>query len=125
MGRLITFYSLVKLITNSNKPIHVRLENFKRPFISNYGEIPEYINAADNDPWDIIIPGYPPLETNKSFKIKEFLGVYKLPNGNHKLIIDIHDTLFHQDKERIKREVEIFKKKYEARTKLVGNIVYF
>ena len=100
------------------------MQNFKKPWISNYGEIPNLINKADDDPWDVIVPGYPRLETSKNFRIKELLGVYKLPNGNHKLIIDIYDEL-HQDRGRVRTDMKKFKSKYEERTKLLGNIIYF
>jgi inorganic pyrophosphatase len=124
MARVIAFDALVRLLRQSDKRIYVKLQDFKKPWIANYGEIPKFINKADNDPWDVIIPGYPRLETTKSFRIKELLGVYKLPNGNHKLIIDIYDELY-QDKARIRSDVNKFKKKYEERTKLLGNIIYF
>ncbi len=101
------------------------MQHFNRPFISNYGEIPSLINAADGDPWDVLIPGYPRLETSRKFRLKELLGIYKLPDGNHKLIVDIHDRLLHQDKCMIKDEIEKFKAKYEKRTKLHGSIIYF
>ena len=124
MARVITFDALVRLLRQPDKRIYIKLQNFKKPWIANYGEIPKFINKADNDPWDVIVPGYPRLETTKSFRIKELLGVYKLPNGNHKLIVDIYDELY-QDKNRIRMDMNKFKKKYQERTKLLGNIIYF
>ena len=124
MAKILTFKSIFGLLNNKRNKVYVKLQYFKKPFVSNYGEIPKYINNADKDPWDVIVPGYPRLETSKQFRIKELIGIYKLPDGNHKLIIDIYDTLY-QDKNKIRKEIDMFKKKYEQKTKLVGQIIYF
>lgn len=125
-SRVIRYNALVRILRDPGRRVYVKFEKFgRRRWINNYGEIPRYINSADGDPWDVIVPGYPMLETNKSFRLKELLGVYRLPNGNHKLIVDIYDNLFVQDKSCIRAEVENYKRKYEAHTGLRGSVVYF
>ena len=124
-GKPVTFRAICKILMTKNININIKLEKLNNPFINNYGEIPRYINRADGDPWDVMIPGYPKLEKNKYFRFKELLGVYILPNGNHKLIIDIHDKLYTQDRSSMKRDILNYKKKYESRTNLKGSIIYF
>ena len=122
-GKAISFINICKLLFK--KPnIKIKLEKRRKPFIKNYGEIPNYINNADGDPWDILVPGYPILKTNKSFEFKELLGVYMLPDGNHKLIIDI-DASLNQNKGNVKKDVLNFKRKYEKHTGMKGSIIYF
>lgn len=126
MTNIIAYNNLLKILKDPTKKIFVILQRFGRgKWINNYGEIPKYINAADGDPWDILVPGYPMMETTRSFRLKELLGVYQLPNGNHKLIIDIYDTMLSQDKSRIRTDIIDYKRKYEARTGLRGKIIYF
>lgn len=126
MTNIIAYNNLLKILKDPAKKIFVILQRFGRgKWINNYGEIPKYINAADGDPWDILVPGYPMMETTRSFRLKELLGVYQLPNGNHKLIIDIYDTMLSQDKSRIRTDIIDYKRKYEARTGLRGKIIYF
>jgi len=102
----------------------VVLEKRNKSFIKNYGEIPIFINRADGDPWDVIVPGYPKLETDKPIKLKKLLGVYTLPNGNHKLIVDVQ-TPHVKDYPKSYKDVLAFQKKYEKHTKLAGSVIYF
>ena len=108
-------------------PVTVRLEHRAKPFkfgVNNYGEIPGFINEADGDPWDIIVPGYPELPTDMPFKSKKFLGIFMLPDGNHKLIMDIH-TNQKMDKELSSRELDRYQTRYNAFTGLGGYTVFF
>ena len=100
------------------------MEKRSTNFIKNYGEIPSYVNRADGDPWDVIVPGYPKLETDKPMKLKKLLGVYTLPNGNHQLIVDVQ-TSHKKDKNKFYKDVTSFQRKYEKHTKLVGSVIYF
>ena len=83
-----------------------------------------YINQADGDPWDVIVPGYTRMDVDTPIRFKKLLGVYTLPNGNHKLIIDIYTSL-KKDMEKFERDIKLFKQRYEKRTKLIGSIIYF
>ena len=90
----------------------------------NYGEIPGYFNQADKDPWDVVVPGYTyKLPTGTKYKITGLRGVYMLPNGNHKLLVDIE----HRKSEMndIKKDMFFYKRKYENFTKLRGSLVFF
>lgn len=122
---VIKFSKLYRMLSSPRgRNIYVRVEKTKRKFINNYGEIPLYINEADGDPWDVIIPGYPKLQYQQPYEFKELLGVYLLPNQNHKLIIDIH-TDIQKNFSSVQRDVSLFKKRYEQHTKLKGTVIYF
>ena len=97
----------------------------KRPkkFINNYGELPNYINNADGDPWDVIVPGYPSLDIEKPLRFKKLLGVYTLPDNNHKLIIDVHTSV--KKHKTIDNDVFVFKRKYEKHNKISGSVIFF
>tara|TARA_B110000977_G_C10999677_1_gene463307 strand:+ start:544 stop:876 length:333 start_codon:yes stop_codon:yes gene_type:complete len=62
----------------------------KFPF-KNYGEIINTYNPSDGDPWDVFAPGYHiNIPTNKTYRIKDIMGVYWLENGNHKIAVRVH-----------------------------------
>lgn len=115
-----TFQQIYSLLRIPNVPVYVRIQNRKN--INNYGEIYNCINPADKDPWDIIVPGYKPLKRDTPIMFKKLEGVMLLPNGNHKLIIDVHTT---QKRKGVKRDVERFRKLYEEHTKLTSDVIYF
>lgn len=121
---MIKFGTLYKILSSpKRRVIHVVLEKRRRKFINNYGELPKYVNGADGDPWDVIVPGYPKLAVGEPLRFKELLGVYALPNDNHKLIVDVYT-----DMERVtpvEKDVLKFQKKYEEHTKLKGTVIYF
>lgn len=123
--RSIPFSRLFRYLNRQNRQdVYVVLEKRNKRFINNYGEIPVFINEADGDPWDVIVPGYPKMETDKPIKLKKLIGVYTLPNGNHKLIIDVH-TSHKKDYSKIYKDVSKFQKRYENHTNLTGSVIYF
>lgn len=123
--KTISFQNLFRYINRKNrKDIFVVIEKTRKPFINNYGEIPGYINAADGDPWDIIVPGYPELDFGVPVKLKKLLGVYTIPNGNHKLIIDVYSK-HTRDEDLFRREINTFRRKYDKHNKLRGSVIYF
>ena len=125
MPKVVQFSQLYSLIQNMMRnEIYVTIDKTRRKFINNYGEIPQYVNKSDSDPWDVIVPGYRPLSHDKKYRIKELLGVYTVPSGNHKLIIDVH-TGANRDILTIDRDVSRFQKKYENHTRLKGSVIYF
>jgi len=103
------------------------LENRPRFYkfgVDNYGEIPGFINPADNDPWDVIVAGYPRLPVNVKFPIKKLKGVFMLPNGNHKLIVDVEcGSRYNHNK--FKKELKRYEKNYNKFTKMDGCTVLF
>lgn len=127
-ARPIAFTSLInKLTKRRTKPIYVVLEKRneqKKWGTANYGEIPELINRADGDPWDVVVPGYPKLPVNEPFKFKKLLGVYYLPNGNHKLIVDVFCGK-KQNRSIISKEMNKYQKTYENHNNIRGNLMYF
>ncbi len=125
MPKVVPFPQLYSILnTYLRNQTYVVVEKTCRKFINNYGELPQFINKVDNDPWDVIVPGYEPLNPNKRYRFKELLGVYALPNGNHKLILDVY-TNNKIDLSSVDRDVKRFQKKYENHTKLKGSILYF
>ena len=124
-ARLVSFSRLFRYLNRQNRQdVYIVLEKRKNGFINNYGEIPIFINRADGDPWDVIVPGYPKLVTDKPIKLKKLIGVFTLPDGNHKLIVDVY-TPYKKDYSKLYKDVSIFKKKYENLTKLTGSVIYF
>ena len=104
--------------------IYVNIDKTHKKFITNCGELPQFGNKVASNPWSVIIPGYRPLTPYKKYRVKELLGVYTTPSGNHRLIIDVH-TGVRRDVSTIHRDVERFQKKYENHTNLQGSVLYF
>lgn len=66
----------------------------------NYGDIPLLINAADDDPWDVLVPGLPDTLPIGTYVIDDLLGYVHVENGNHKLCIRITDANYDEDRAR-------------------------
>mgnify|MGYP001370731223 CR=1 FL=1 len=92
--------------------------------ISNYGDIPEWINKADGDPWDIFAPGISSkLPINKKFVIKKILGILLLENGNHKIAIKVNTKGY--DKDRCLDDINTYCKKYTKFQNMNGVFIHF
>ena len=79
----------------------------------NYGEIPDTLNPADGDPWDVCAFGYTrPFKRNTQYVIERFRGELCLPNGNHKLIPVIRGGKFCH--KRFVCEIITYKNIYET-----------
>ena len=91
----------------------------------NYGEILNTINHADGDAWDIIVPGYETLEINKQFKIKKLEGIIEMPNGNHKLIVDIFTDNIRFKKKQILDEIFTYRRLYNRICKKRGKVIIY
>ena len=91
----------------------------------NYGEVIDTLNSADGDAWDVIVPGYTKLEVNKIFKIKKLEGIIEMPNGNHKLIIDVHTDVERHNQIQIKDEVYTYRRLYNRVCRKRGRIILF
>jgi inorganic pyrophosphatase len=92
---------------------------------NNYGEIPNTLNPADGDPWDVIVPGYPPLEIGKMYKIKKLDGIIVMPHGNHKLIVDIDIDIQRKPTKQTIDEVYLYRKLYSRICKKRGNVILY
>jgi len=92
---------------------------------NNYGEIINTYNPADGDPWDIIVPGYNRLKRNTEIKIKKLEGFIKMPNGNHKLIIDVFTDEIRFNQEIINNEIYTYRRLYNRICKKRGNVILF
>lgn len=108
--------------------IKVKLENRPKKYMfgtNNYGELVGFINKSDGDRWDVIVPGYKSLSINKLYKFKNLEGVILLPNGNHKLIIDIYTIYKRNSIKKQLKEIENYRDKYEKIVKIKGCIIMF
>ena len=100
-------------------PPPVILQNRRKEWINNYGEIPTYINKSDDAPWDIIVPGYPKLEVKDTYRAKSLDGIIMMPNGNHKLIIDIFTDI---NRRNINSDIINYRDLYYSNTGTYGEI---
>ena len=120
--RSINFNQMVNIL--GTRPVYCRLENRPKKYkfgTKNYGEVFKYVNPADGDRWDVIVPGYCNLPINKRFKVRSLEGVFLLENGNHKLIIDIDSTYNRND--HFWQEITDYVRNYKARSKLRGKLL--
>lgn len=115
-------YVLKKLHTNRHK-YSCTFENrpVKYKFTAhNYGEIPNWYNRADGDPWDVFAPGIKTnLSYNTPFKISKVIGVFILEDGNHKIAVRLKDIPIYS-KSYENKIIENYTKKYMKYTKIKG-----
>ena len=107
--------------------LYAKLEHRPSKYLfgtNNYGEIINTLNSADGDPWDIIVPGYPPLERDIPIKIKNLEGVILMPNGNHKIIVDVHTNAQRSSKKSVQNEVYLYRKLYNRVCKRRGEVIF-
>lgn len=66
-------------------------QNFDYGFPNQHIEILNYINPADNDPWDGLILAYKnsDMEYYKKYRSKSVVGIILVEDGNHKLLFKI------------------------------------
>ena len=122
-----TTFSQVCRRINNGVPTNLVLENRAKLFkfgARNYGDIPGLINKADKDPWDVIVPGYPHLEIGVPYTIKRLDGAFMLPNGNHKLIVDV-ECKHKRNRSLMEYELNEYQQKYNKFTRLDGYTVFF
>ena len=87
------YVSLTQLLSEfrENGALPPALIDIRLDFI-NYGEILGRVNRADGDRWDIFAPGIPyKLRVDQYYVIEDILGVVFLPNGNHKVVVQLQD----------------------------------
>ena len=83
--------NIIALLKN---PTEIYLDNMnklksKNYGIINHGSLSSYINKSDNEPWDIIIPGYTNKIDSNYVYSKDIIGILWLSDGNHKIFINI------------------------------------
>ena len=91
----------------------------------NYGEVvPEWINPADNDRYDVFAPGYDsPLPVQQPYRVTAILGVLRLANCNHKIAVLI-DVPGYDDR-RAREEIRQFCAQYTRRMRVRGSFTWF
>lgn len=123
-------YNTIECISNKikNSEMYCRLEKRPEKYMfgtNNYGEIIDTINPSDGDPWDIIVPGYNSLDTDTLYTIKQLEGVIVMPNGNHKLIVNIHINSYRQSFKERKNEIFNYRRLYNRLCKKRGDVIFF
>ena len=94
----------------------------------NYGELPSFINRADGDPWDVVVPGYEnALPTNTSFAVASVIGWLQLENGNDKLFVRLKRAPrgYRFNALRARRECQRYSKTYMKTLNLDGELQYW
>ena len=124
--RYTIFNDIIKHIANGKAigTLDTRPKKYKFG-VNNYGEIPGFINRADGDPWDIVVPGYPELPTKVPFRIKKIDGIVYMPNGNHKLIAELNCNKRRAVKEKRIKEINTYARKYNQYTGIKPLVIFF
>ena len=127
----IDYQSLLKKI--NRKPQKIVLEDrealkYKSYCCVNHAELIEYMNPADNCPWDVILPGYPFKLLEQPGMESEFytnllLAVLELSDGNHKFFMIIDYPGYNIKKIFI--DIHNYVESYLIKNKkLTGNLVF-
>ena len=109
-------------------PATIRLEQREKRYmfgIRNYGEIPQYLNAADNDAWDVVVPGYRPLPVERSYELRRVLGLVHMKNGNHKIIVDVVTDAPRENSAKVIAELQRYMVNYERDVHVPTRLVLF
>ena len=82
--------------------------------VINNGEIIEYINRADNDPWDVVIPGYSRrINPGNEYISNDIIGILYLSTGNHKIFMRIEEKRYGgYNRGKSERDVKRYCKNY-------------
>jgi len=82
--------------------------------VINNGEIIEYINKSDNDPWDVVMPGYSRrIKPGNEYISNDIIGILYLSSGNHKIFMRIEEKRYGgYDRRKSERDVKKYCKKY-------------
>ena len=96
--------------------------------VINNGEIIEYINRADNDPWDVVIPGYSRrIKPGNEYISNDIIGILYLSSGNHKIFMRIKERRYGDYNKKSERDVKRYCKNYIDRwekRKIYQDILY-
>ena len=96
---------------------------YKTYEIINHAELVNIINPADDDPWDVVIPGYGySLCLHKKFKIKEVMKVLFVEGGNHKIFVRVNVPGYQED--LAEQQMKKFKREYERLNALKTHWVF-
>lgn len=120
---LCTLTFVLRNLKNNDIILQQRAKRYKFGCL-NYGEVvPEWINAADRDRYDVFVPGYAStLEVNTPYRVHSIIGVLKLANGNHKIAVCI--DLPGYDHTRACDEIQRFRTQYTRRMRIQGHFMW-
>jgi hypothetical protein len=119
----------IKMIKKNRKGYKIVIEDriklgYNTYGIVNQGEFINYMNPHDNCLWDAIIPGYNyQMSDNKKFTIKNILGYVYIPDGNHKIIINIGLNNFNTT--QFMDDIHVFLSEYSRLNNIGTKLILF
>lgn len=117
------YVSLRKLLFMLRDPLHIAMEDreklgYRTYGIKNQAEFPTLLNRSDNDPWDVILPGYKKRIRKKHFCAHVVIGILYVSNGNHKLFMRIPYPGYSSKQAKI--DMNVYKAEYSRQNPQVG-----
>jgi len=104
--------------------IEHRIKNGQHTYgIINQYEIEGYINPADGDFWDVVVPGYSHKIRTVEFYTNDVIGIFILESGNHKIFMRVNYPGYNHQKSR--RDISKYCQEYTRINNLKGKMVYF
>lgn len=93
----------------------LRLEDRERRYmwgLMNSGDLPTLPrNKADGDRWDAFCPGYPVLDTKKTYNVTSILGIMFVDDQNHKIAVRLDERGY--DDDIAQKEIALYSAIYE------------
>lgn len=121
-----SFHKMMKRIFRNPVKIIIehRIKNNQQTYgIINQYEIEGYINPADGDFWDVVIPGYSHKIRTAEFYTNDIIGIFILESGNHKIFMKINYPGYNSQKSR--RDIIKYCKEYTQINNIRGKLVCF
>ena len=122
----ISLQNIIKRIFK--KPVKIIIEHRRKHGYEIYGvinqyEIEGYINPADGDFWDVVIPGYSKKIRQKEFYTNDIIGVFVLESNNHKIFMRVNYPGYNKNKST--HDISKYCKEYTQINRIKGKMVYF
>ena len=121
-----SFQKMIKRIFRDPVKIIIehRIKNRQQTYgIINQYEIEGYINPADGDFWDVVVPGYSHKIRTTEFYTNDVIGIFILESGNHKIFMKINYQGYNSQKSR--RDILKYCKEYTRINNINGKLVCF
>tara|TARA_B100000683_G_scaffold270059_1_gene308300 strand:+ start:127 stop:624 length:498 start_codon:yes stop_codon:yes gene_type:complete len=124
-GKKVSFAHVVRELVRKKQPFVLENRPLKWLYgLKNYGDIPAWINPADGDPYDVLVPGYDRrLPFNKPMVATSIIGVLWLENCNHKLAVRTDAPGF--DGNLALKQISDYAHNYQKRVKVKGEWVFY
>ena len=123
------YHSVDEIINKfKSQEMYCKLEKRPEKYMfgtKNYGEIIDTVNLSDGDPWDVIVPGYEKLDIEELYTIKTIEGIIIMPNGNHKIIVNININKKRNSLKNCRDEIFQYRRLYNNICKRRGHIILY